>query len=235
MLILLTRTILVYIFLLITMRMMGKRQLGELEISELISTLLLSDIAALPITNQEIPLAYAFVPILAITTFEITTSLLLTKIPKLKNILSPRPSMLIRKGRIDKKELLKNRISIDELITELRQKGITDITEVEYAIIEQNGNMTVIPKSGYAPPSRLDLGIKKPEGGLCHIIIADGVINDYGLHFTNKSRDWLNRLLKKEKKTPKEIFLMTLDDNDTVQIIEQNQIHNIKAGRKTDL
>ena len=231
MLILLIRTILVYIFLLITMRMMGKRQLGELEISELISTLLLSDIAALPITNQEIPLTYAIVPILTVTTFEIVTSLLLTKMPKLKNLLSPRPSMLIRKGRIDKKELLKNRISIDELITELRQKDITDITEVEYAIIEQNGNMTVIPKVDYASPTRRDLGIKKPEVGLCHIIIADGVINEYGLRFTNKSRAWLDNLLKKKRKTPKDIFLMTLDDNDVVQIIEQSQFYDIKTGR----
>jgi len=228
MIILLIRTIFVYIFLLFTMRMMGKRQLGELEISELISTLLLSDIAALPITNQEIPLTYALVPLLTITAFEISTSLLLTKMPRLKNLFSPRPSMLIQKGKIDKKELLKNRISLDELITEIRQKNITDISEVEYAIIEQNGNMTVIPKAQFAPPTRADLGIKKKEVGMCHIIISDGIINNYGLHLTQKSRTWLDGILKKENKKAKDIFLMTLDDSGALLIIEKSQIRNSK-------
>ena len=147
MIVLLIRTIIIYIFLLLTMRLMGKRQLGELEISELVSTLLLSDIASLPITNQEIPLTYAIVPILAITAFEVSSSLLLTKVPRLKYILSTRPSVVIQKGKINKSELLKNRISVDELISELRQKSITDISQVDYAIIEQNGKMTVIPKA----------------------------------------------------------------------------------------
>ena len=175
---------------------MGKRQLGELEISELISTLLLSDIAALPITNQEIPLAYAVIPIITITTFEIVSSFLLIKMPRIKNLLSPRPSMLIRQGKIDIKELLKNRISIDELMTELRQKSITDISDVEYAIIEQNGNMTVIPKAQAAPPTRKDLGISIKETGLCHIIIADGIINSHGLHVTKKDRSCVEHILR---------------------------------------
>ena len=113
----LLRTIRVYVFLLIIMRVMGKRQLGELEVSELVSTLLLSDIAALPITDQNIPLIHALIPIIVITTFEISLSVVLTKIPRLKNIVSSRPSTLIKKGVIDRKEMIRNRISIDELFS----------------------------------------------------------------------------------------------------------------------
>ena len=224
MFILLIRTVIIYIFLLFTMRLMGKRQLGELEISELVSTLLLSDIAALPITNPEIPLAYALVPILTITAFEVGSSLLLTKRPRLKDLLSTRPSVVIQKGKIDHSELLKNRISIDELISELRQKNVTDISEVDYAIIEQNGKMTVVSKAEYEQPTRRDLGLDTKSRGLCHIIISDGVINKYGLQLVQKDRSWLEKILKKKGVTQKDIYLMTLDDCDNVQIIRRDQI-----------
>ena len=231
---LLIRTVIIYIFLLITMRLMGKRQLGELDISELVSTLLLSDIAALPITTQDIPLSYAIVPILTISFFEIVSSLLLTKIPSLKALFSTRPSVVISRGKINRGELLKNRISIDELICELRQQSITDITQVNYAIIEPNGKMTVIPKSEFLQPTRRDLGIQASDGGLCHIIISDGRVNEFGLTVTKKDRKWLTSVLEAQKKTIGQIFLMTLDDQGTLQIVEKDRtdIKNKKGGQK---
>ena len=224
MFILLIRTVIIYIFLLVTMRLMGKRQLGELEISELVSTLLLSDIAALPITNPEIPLSYALVPILAITAFEIVTSLLLTKRPKLKGLLSTRPSMIIRKGVIDHTELLKNRISIDELLSELRQKDVTNVNEVDYAIIEQNGKMTVIKKADYEQPTRKELSVKIADSGLCHIIVSDGTVNEHGLRLVKKSRRWLDETLEKRKVALRDVYLMTVDDAETVSVIKRNQV-----------
>ena len=224
MLTILLRTVIIYIILIGTMRLMGKRQLGELEISELVSTLLLSDIAALPITNPEIPLAYALVPILTITAFEVGSSLLLTKRPRLKDLLSTRPSVVIKKGMIDHSELLKNRISIDELISELRQKNVTDISEVDYAIIEQNGKMTVVSKAEYEHPTRKDLGLGTKSRGICHIIISDGVVNRYGLQLVQKDQRWLEKTLKKKGIEQKDIYLMTLDDCDNVQIIRRNQV-----------
>lgn len=232
MFILLIRTVIIYIFLLFTMRLMGKRQLGELEISELVSTLLLSDIASLPITNQEIPLTYALIPILTITFFEVATSLLLTKVPRLKDLLSTRPSMVVQKGKINQDELLKNRISIDELMSELRQKDITDIGEVDYAIIEQNGKMTVVQKAEYEKPTRKDLGIKADNRGLCHIIVSDGTVNQYGLRFTKKDRVWLDKILKQNKLTLQNVYLMTLDDCGKTQIIRRDQVITKKKGTK---
>ena len=220
----LLRTAIVYLFLLTIMRLMGKRQLGELEVSELVSTLLLSDIAALPITDPDIPLVYAIIPIISITAFEISLSVLLTKLPFLKNLISPRPSALIKKGKINEKEMIRNRISIDELFSELRQKDAYDITEVEYAILEQNGKLTVIKKSANSQVTLKDLNISARESGIPHIIIADGRIDNHGLKQMSKSREWLTSYLKSKKISPSDIYIMTLDDSDKIKIIKRSDI-----------
>ena len=221
---LLIRTVLIYIFLISIMRLMGKRQLGELEVSELVSTILLSDIASLPITDQAIPLMYAIIPIITITAFEVGMSLLLTKVRFFKNILSARPSALIRGGKIDRKEMMKNRISMDELLSELRQQGLYDISEVEYAIIEQNGKMTVLPKRQYSGVTCEDLGLSPKERGICHILISDGKIDRYGLKITAKNEDWLFRTLKKQNTSLGDVFLMTLDDSGQSKIIKRSDL-----------
>ena len=222
----LLRTVIVYVFLLIIMRLMGKRQLGELEVSELVSTLLLSDIAALPITDQDIPLIYALIPIILITTFEITLSVVLTKFPQLKSIISSRPSTLIKKGLIDRKEMIRNRISIDELFSELRQKDISDLSEVAYAILEQNGKLTVIKKKELDPICAKDLGFSKEETGIAHIIIADGKIDKHGLKGLKKDAVWLNNYLKSKKLSPGDIYIMTADDSEKIKIIKRSDLLN---------
>lgn len=218
----LIRTVIIYIFLISIMRLMGKRQLGELEVSELVSTILLSDIASLPICDQDIPLSYAIIPIITITFFEVGMSFLLTKAPRLKKLISASPSIVIDKGRLNKRELSKNRISLDELLSELRQQGIADVEEVEYAIIEQNGKVTVIPKAKYAPPKAAELGLSPKETGLCHIIVSDGRVDKYGLARTRRSQKWLNELLQKQKVKLKDIFLLTIDDGEKITLIKRS-------------
>ena len=167
------RTLIIYVILVFTMRILGKRQLGELEVSELITTILLSEIASLPIANQDIPLSYAIIALITIMSFEVSASFLTSKFPSLKNILSSPPSTLIYKGKINQKELEKNRISPEELISELRLKNITDISHVEYAILEQNGLLSVIPKIEYQMPTLNQLNIDDTEHGIYHIIILE--------------------------------------------------------------
>lgn len=219
----LTRTVIIYIFLITIMRLMGKRQLGELEVSELVSTILLSDIASLPICDQDIPLVYAVIPIITITFFEVGMSFILTKFPSLKKLISASPSMLILKGKINTKELSKNRISIDELLSELRQKNVVDIAEVEYAIMEQNGKITVIPKAQCAPPTAVDLGLNPVERGLSHVLICGGRIDKFGLKRTQKSKEWLLAYLKKEKIPIKQVFLLTIDDSEKITLIQRKE------------
>ena len=206
------RTVIIYVILIGTMRILGKRQLGELEISELITTILLSEIASLPITNQDIPVLYAVIPIITIMTFEVSTALLLTKIPSLKSALSSRPSVLIRKGKIDQKELLKNRISNEELISELRLKNVTDLDSVEYAILEQNGLLSVIQKAKFQQPSAKQLNVKTEECGIMHIIISNGKWNEYNLKMLNKSKPIIENYLKKQQVERKEVSMLLLDD-----------------------
>ena len=219
MIVILIRTLIVYTILIISMRIMGKRQIGQLDVTDLVTTLLLSEIASLPIEDPDIPIINAIIPIITLLTFEIVSSTLLCKTPRLKNLFSSRPGFLIKNGTVDQKELFRNRISSDELISELRQRGMCDISEVAYAILESDGKITVLPKSEIRPLCANDINIKAREDSLSHIIISGGVINDHGLKITGKNRQWLYRELKKNNCRTSEIFLMTLNDADKINII----------------
>ena len=223
MLTILLRTVIVYIILIGTMRLMGKRQLGELEISELVTTLLISEIAALPISDPSIPVIYAVIPLVTILTMEITLSVILLKCPRLKSIASTRPSVLIRHGRIDQKELRRVRISIDELISEVRQKSLTSLEEVDYAILEQNGKLTVIAKKSAQPATPKDLGLCVTENGISHALIEDGVINRYNLDQLKRDEQWLNERLSERALTVRDVFFLGMDDGGTLYWIEREE------------
>lgn len=206
------RTVLIYVILTVTMRIMGKRQLGELDVGELVITILLSEIASTPITNPETPLGEALIPIFALASLEIVTSILILRIPFFKSILSSKPAVLIRRGKIDFKMLNKVRISIEELVSQIRQNGIYDLCEVDYAILEENGKMSVIPKNANRQPDKTDMNVQCPDNGIMHIVISDGCVNSHSLSIINKDRKWLENKLKKLKVEIKDIFCMTVDD-----------------------
>ncbi len=212
------RTLIIYITLIVVMRIMGKRQLGELELSELITTLLFSEIATTPITNPESRLIDAIVPIGIIASLEILLSFIMIKFPTIKRILTSGPSVIIQKGKINKKEMLKSRITIDELISQIRQNGVYDLSDVDYAIIEENGKITVVPKSLRRPPDVEDFGFSDSDSGVMHIIVADGKPNRYNLELIGKDKKWLENLLSEQSLKPNEIFCMTIDDSQSVFI-----------------
>ena len=214
-----TRTMIIYFVLLGTMRILGKRQLGELEVSELITTILLSEIASMPISNQDLPLSYAIIPLITIITLEVSFSFILSKFSTFRNILSTPPSTLIYKGKIQQKELLKNRISPEELMSELRLKSISDPSQVEYAILEQNGLLSVFPKIQHQQVALKHLGIKDAESGILHIIISQGVWNEYNLKLLNKNKEEFEKYMRKKGVTQDQVFLLTIDDNQKKSII----------------
>lgn len=219
MLTVLIRTFIIYISLIIVMRLMGKRQLGELEISDLVTTFLISEIASLPITDTEIPLSHAVIPIIALLSLEVSISTLLSKFPKLKFIFSARPSTLIKNGSICKKALEDARLSFDELFSQLRQQGYDDISQIKYAILEQNGNITVIQRSRYKPITPDTLGLDVKETGLFHIIIEHGKINHHGLSEIGYSIEKLNKIISSLGYTHKDIYLMMINDANEIRII----------------
>lgn len=218
----LVRTVIVYIVLISTMRFMGKRQLGELEISDLVTTLLLSDIATLPITNTDIPLSHALVPILTLTSLEVILSGALLKIPFLKKLLSVRPAILVRHGEPDRAVMRSMRISAEELMSQLRQKDVTHLDEVEYAILEPNGQISVVKSAVHQEVTPDDLGIDKPETGMTHLIICDGKINPLNLSIAGKDGCWLKTELRRHKLTEEEVFLLTVDDAGEVRVYPRN-------------
>lgn len=221
MVVILLRTLLIYICLLGAMRLMGKRQIGQLDLTDLVSTLLISEIASLPIENPDIPIVYAIIPITTLVTFEIVSSTILARSPKFKNLLSSRPGFLIRDGSLVQKEISKNRISLDELMSELRRQGVNDISQIKYAILEQDGQISIILKSEYNPLSPSDLNINVSDDGIAHIIIANGVINAHGLEFIGKNRDWLERQLEKNKCRASDVFLMTVNDSGKINLTKK--------------
>ena len=215
------RTLIIYIFLLIVMRLMGKRQLGELELSELITTFLFSEIATTPITNPESNIWHAILPIIIIASLEILLSFSVLKIPLLKKILTGRPSVIIRRGKINKDEMKRARLTIDELISGIRQSGIFNISEVDYAILEENGRLTVVPKCKNRPPDTETLGLCVAECGVMHIIVSDGKINNQNLDTVRKSTDWLEKTLTQYNLTVADVFLMTVNDGGDIFIQSQ--------------
>lgn len=216
------RTIIIYVILTITMRIMGKRQLGELDVSELVITILLSEIATLPITNTEEPISHALIPIALLAGLEILSSALILKLPLAKNILSSKPAVIIAHGTIDIKAMKRVRISIEDLMSQIRQNGIYNIEEVDYAILEENGKMSIIPKSRYRQPDREDLNIASQDDGIMHIIISNGVVNSHGLSIVKKDRKWLKSELSRYGLQPSEVFCMTCDDVGQLYVIKND-------------
>ena len=218
MLIVFIRTLLIYLLLLLAMRLMGKRQIGELEVTDLVITLLLSDIATHPIVDPDNPLSHALIPIITLLATEVTFSLVLSRFPRLKFLGSARPNILIRNGQIDRHELDRLRISSDELISELRQKDVTNINDVAYAILEQNGKISVIVRQQCQPPTREELSITTEDSGIMRILVSRGVINRYNLNLMEKDFAWLEGQLQRRHCTLKEVFLMTIDDTEQIYL-----------------
>ncbi len=215
------KTVLIYIILIFSMRIMGKRQIGELEVSDLVTTLLISEIATVPITENDFPIINALIPIFTLVAFEVGSSLLLIRFPSIKNLVSARPTMLINRGKVDRKAMMKVRLSADELISELRQQGVTDINEVQYAILEQNGNVTVIEKAENRQPTLKDLGIKASESGIQHIAVCEGKINKKTLERLNIYKEDIMKKLEKQKVALSDVYMMLIDDAGKVEIIKK--------------
>ena len=187
------RTLLVYISLIIIMRLMGKRQIGELEVTDLVATLLLSEIASLPITDPNIPVLHAIVPMLVLLSLEVFSSYILLRAPKLKKILSATPTILIKEGILDQAALTSVRLSLEELMSEIRQQGFGNLAYVWYAILEKDGKLTILPRSRYSPPTQEMLNLTSPEESLMHVVYNGGVWNDAGLGLIEKDRVWLEK------------------------------------------
>ena len=217
------RTILIYLMVTGAMRLMGKRQIGELEVSELITTLLLSEIATLPIENPDIPVLYAVIPVVTLLTFEVVMAVLLSRLPRFRRQIESSPSMLIRNGRLDQGELLRNRLSVEELIASLRQQGVGDPGEVAYAILEKNGQMSLILKEEHRPLTPADLSMTPERAGMMHLVVCDGVINEYNLKLLGRDGAWVSAQLQSRGLRQDEVLYLLCNDAGRISVLKKER------------
>ena len=209
MILVLVRTIVIYILLNIMLKIMGKRQIGELEVNELVSTLLISEIASAPITDVNIPILSAIVPIVLICTLEIIVAYVKNKSELIKRAIEGKSLYIIYKGRVIQRVLDENRISINELLTEMRIQGIGDISEVEYGLLEQNGKISLLKK----------------QDNNAQVLVADGRVDGEALARLNMSEDEVLRYISGRGLSLGEVFLLTVDDKGKYNLL-------VKEGKK---
>ncbi len=211
------RTIILYVFIIAGIRLMGKRQVGELEPSELVLALILADLAAVPMQDFGIPLLSGVIPILTLLALTMLISMLTMKSVKFRALICGRPSIIVENGILHQREMSKNRFTVDELMEELRMKGISDIATVKYAILETNGQLSVLPFNQEKPPTAQDMKMNLKETGLPIVIINDGRILDHNLATRGYDRVWLDRQLKAHGiKRPEDVYLLTADEKGKV-------------------
>jgi len=212
MFIVLIRAIILYFTVVFIMRVMGKRQIGQLQPFELVIALMVSELAAMPMQNTGIPLVHGIIPIITLLVLQVLISTLQLKSETARIIFCGKPSILIEKGKININELKNNRLNINDLLEELRLKEHFNIGDIEYAILETGGQISIIPKSDIQPATRKDLKILPIQDTLPVALILDGKINNKNLEVINKDKSWLNKQLKKNNiLAADEVFLASLD------------------------
>ena len=210
------RGVLLYLVLIAGMRFLGKRQLGQLEPSEVAVTMLVADLASIPMQDQNIPISAGLIPIVAVIGTELLLSFLSMRSVKLRKLLCGKPVILIENGKFLQDNIRKNRVTLDELISQLREKDVLDPSAVQYAILETGGNLSVFPYPQERPATAKEAGISTQVQSLPITIISDGRLLEDNLQKAGKDKKWLQKTLSKEKATQEETFLLTVDDQNTI-------------------
>lgn len=207
------RTLILYAVVIVSLRIMGKRQLGELQPSELVVAIMISDLASVPMQSVEIPILSGVVPVLTLLVAEVVTSQLSLKSRAARKFLSGEPSIVIYNGQVSEKEMRRLRFNINDLMEELRLNNCHNISDVEVAVIETSGKLSVIPKDTARPATVEDItsGEIRQDGLPC-LLIMDGELNSYELKRSGKDEKWLEKELKRQKAgNIRDVFIASLD------------------------
>lgn len=204
------RTIIIYAVLIAAMRVMGRRQLGELQPIELVVTLLISDLASVPMQESGIPLLSGLVPIAVLVAAEILLSAWMLKSPRFSALVSGNPLILIRDGKPDQTVLKKLRISVEDLTESLRSQNVYDFRDVQLAIAETNGSISVYPIAAKRPTVYEDIASTPPtDHGAMLVIVADGTPCEWAMQVCGVDMHWINTVLKKENYTMEQVMILT--------------------------
>lgn len=218
------RTVLLYVLIVTLMRLTGKRQIGQLELTELVTAFMISELASYPISNNSIPLFYGVIPAVTLVCLEVFLSYISIKSRSFRKAVTGNALALIKNGTLDQAQMKRARITLEELISAMRMAGISHLSDVGYAFLESNGMISVLPKAANAPPTASDLNRNVPENGMEHLLIADGKIDEKELRALGLEQRFLERKLRENGyASPEEVFFMGLDDTKNLYLIRKEE------------
>ncbi|WP_139905040.1 DUF421 domain-containing protein [Clostridium thermarum] len=227
MFILLFRTIILFVAVIFSMRIMGKRQIGQLQPYELVVAIMVSELASLPMQDTRIPLLHGVIPIATLLIIQIIISILELKFDKARSIIDGKPSIVICKGKLVISELRNQVFTVNDLMEELRIKGYFSIEDIEYAILETNGQLSVIPKTSSEPVTKGDMNVSLKEKNLPLTVISEGKIIHQNLRILKKDEQWLKAQLKNNHiKTEKDVFIAIMNSEDELYIQDYSEDTN---------
>jgi len=211
------RTIILYLLIIVGIRLMGKHQVGELEPSELVLAMLISDLAAVPMQDFGIPLLFGIIPIVTLLCITMILSLLTMRSLRFRALICGRPSIIVENGKLLQAEMAKTRFTVDELMEELRLQGIADISTVKYAILETNGRLSTLLYADQQPVTPRQLALSPEDPSLPLIIVNDGRLMEDNLKHRGLNEGWLEKQLKaRHISRVQDVFLLTVDENGQV-------------------
>ena len=223
MLLIFVRTAIIYILVLFVMRFMGKREIGQMQPFELVISIMIADLASTPMAEIGIPILYGIIPIIGLLFIHIIISILNIKSIKAREIICGKPRLLVNNGKIDEQALIKENFTINELQERLRVNNVNNLADVEYAILETSGQISVILKSEKRAVTPEDLNIKLPETKIAYDLIVDGKIMYDNLKKINKNEEWLDEELLKYKTSPSQTLIFVLNGDGTYYFQEKQQ------------
>lgn len=225
------RTIILYLFIIFGIRVLGKRQVGELEPSELVLSFLIADLASVPMQDLGFPLHTGLIPILTLLAVSSILSVLTLKSTMFRTMLCGKPSVIIRNGTIDQKEMARNRLTVDELLEELRGKGHIDVSTIQFAILESNGLLSILPYPQNLPltieqmEDYSEKELKKSQLGLPRILISDGKLIPQNLKLSGFDQNWLDKRMKEQAcSSVADVFLFVVNEDGTYYLAQKQEV-----------
>lgn len=223
MLITLTRGLILYFVIMLAIRLMGKRQIGEMQPTELVVTILISEIAAIPLDNNDIPLINSILTVLLLASLSIITSVLTLHLPSFRSVFDGHPVIVINNGELNQQKMKDLRMTVQDLMSAARQQGVFDLSQIQYAIVETNGTVSIMQKSEFAPLTPKTAKAETPQEELQHLIICDGKLIKPALAEANLDQAKLCKYLKKENVKTSEVMMLTYDGNKFSQIVRKDK------------
>lgn len=210
------RTIIIYVLVLIVMRFMGKREIGQMQPFELVISIMIADLAATPMAEIGIPILYGIIPIFGLLIMHVIISVLNLKSIKMREIICGKPRILIYRGKIDEQALIKENFTINELQERLRVNNINNLGDVEFAILETSGQISVVPKPEKRALKPEDFNMKVNYEGIAYDLVIDGKVMNDNLKKIGKDYNWLNKEVSKFGMKPEEALVVVLNGDQTI-------------------